>query len=297
MNGIKLDHLVSFADVVELGSFSAAAERNGLTQPAISLQIRSLERRFGVRLIERVGRRARPTAVGREVLEHVARIRAEMDAALRAAARHSAGVAGRVHLATGATACIYLLPDLLRQLRQRFPALEIVVSTGDTADLQREIEANRVDVGLLTLPVSGAALAVTPLMEDAFVAVDAAANPRLPECVTPAVLSALPLVVYGPGGNTRRVVDRWFAQAGVPLRPVMELGNVEAIKELVGAGLGCAVLPGLAVPADGPGPRLIRRTLTPPLTRRLALVMRHDKPVTRALGEVVRALEGLAGGG
>ncbi len=72
MRGLNLDHLRTFAQVIELGSFSAAAERGGVTQPAVSLQIRQLERRFGLKLVERVGRRAGPTAAGRELLAHIA---------------------------------------------------------------------------------------------------------------------------------------------------------------------------------------------------------------------------------
>ena len=74
MDRLNLDHLKTFADVVELGSFSAAADRLSLTQPAVSLQVRQLERRLGTMLIERVGRKARPTAAGTELLLHATRI-------------------------------------------------------------------------------------------------------------------------------------------------------------------------------------------------------------------------------
>src|SRR5690606_12777855 len=116
MRGLNLDHLRIFLDVIELGSFSAAADKHGLTQPAVSLQVRQLERRYGLRLAER-----------------------SMQA-------HSAQVVGRVRLGTGATACTYLLPPLLADLRRRFPALEIVASTGNTADVLRGIEANTLDI-------------------------------------------------------------------------------------------------------------------------------------------------------
>ena len=82
MRDLSLDQLRSFTDVVELGSFSAAAERRGLTQPAISLQLRQLERRLGVRLIERVGRRAGPTAAGMALIAHARRIERAVGEAL-----------------------------------------------------------------------------------------------------------------------------------------------------------------------------------------------------------------------
>jgi DNA-binding transcriptional LysR family regulator len=101
----------------------------------------------------------------------------------------------------------------------------------------------------------------------------------------------LPLLLYEPGGNTRRLVDAWFARAGVTLQPVMSLGSVEAIKELVGAGLGCAVLPRMAI---RPGEALQVRSLNPPLHRELALVLRQDKPLRRELKETITALQALA---
>ncbi|WP_026868647.1 LysR family transcriptional regulator [Inquilinus limosus] len=288
MRGLNLDQLRTFAEVVRAGSFSGAAARLNLTQPAVSLQVRQLETRLGVRLVERVGRRATPTAAGRELLVHAGRIEAEVAAAAEAMAAHAGGAAGRVRLGTGATACIYLLPPVLRALRRRLPSLEIVVSTGNTAGILRLLEENALDLGLVTLPAPGRAFSVTPLMEEEFVAVAPAEADDLPPAVTPAALAARPVVLYEPGGHTRRIVDDWFARAGISPKPVMELGSVEAIKELVGAGLGCAVLPSMAVEqAAG----LVTHPLSPRLYRRLGLVLRRDKPLSRGLRETVAALQ------
>jgi DNA-binding transcriptional LysR family regulator len=91
MRRLSLDHLHTFADVVELGSFSAAARRLNLTQPAVSLHIKQLEARLGVRLIERIGRRAHPTAAGRDLIGHVQRVDAAVAGALDAVADHRDG--------------------------------------------------------------------------------------------------------------------------------------------------------------------------------------------------------------
>src|SRR5437588_574393 len=139
MRGLNLDHLRTFAAVVDQKSFSAAASRLGVTQPAVSQRVRQLEQRYGVKLIERVGRRAAPTAAGTELLSHARNIETALAAANDAMAPHARGAAGRVRLGTGATACIYLLPVALRDLRRRFPALEIVVSTGNTPDMLRAV--------------------------------------------------------------------------------------------------------------------------------------------------------------
>lgn len=294
MRDFKLDQLQTFTEVIALGSFSAAAERLRVSQPAVSLQVRQLEKRLGVRLIERVGKRATPTAAGAELIDHAKRIAETVSAALDGMAAQAGGALGRIRIGTGATACIYLLPPVLRDLRQRFPTLEITVRTGNTADVLKALEENTLDVGLVTMPARGRMFEVTPILDDAFVAIAAADDDPLPEVVTPAVLAKLPTVLYEAGGNTRRVVDDWFARAGIALTPVMELGSVEAIKELVGAGLGCAVLPGTSVRTPGQRPAIVSHTLSPKLHRKLALVVRRDKILTKGLREAIKALQGLA---
>jgi DNA-binding transcriptional LysR family regulator len=291
MRGLSLDQLETFATVAELGSFSAAAARLNLTQPAISFQIRQLERRLGLRLVERVGRKVRPTAAGLDLLPYVRQIDAAVMSAIEAMTFHAQGIAGRVRLGTGATACIYLLPALLSELRQRFPLLEIVVRTGNSPDILHALEDNTLDAALVTLPAPGRMFAVDKLLDDEIVAVF---PPGLdpPRAASPAALAELPVLLYEPGGNARRVIDDWFGRAGVALKPVMELGSIEAIKELVAAGLGCGLLPKLAI-RDGEGGDVTVRSLAPPLHREIGLVLRRDKVPDHGLRELVRALSSL----
>src|SRR5579885_1637660 len=263
MPGLNLDRLRAFVYVIELGSFSAAAERLDVSQPAISLQIRELEKNVGVRLIERIGRRAAPTAAGEELLVHARRIHAGVEAALDAMARHANGTIGRIRIGIGATACIYFLPPILRTLRSRFPALDVVVSTGNTSDVLKMIEDNALDIGLVTLPVSGRFFEVQPLLS-------------------------------GSGANPGDSIEQWATGAGVSRRPVVELDSVEAIKEIVGAGLGCGVVPKMAVTAAASRRRLVVRFLSPRLSRKLAIVMRRDKTLHRGLRELVGAMRSFA---
>lgn len=293
MRGLNLDHLRIFSHVIELGSFSAAAERHGLTQPAVSLQVRQLERRFGLKLAERVGRRISATSAGLELLTHIRSIDAALTQAEEAMTARAAHVSGRIRLGTGATACTYLLPPMLGELRRRFPALDIVASTGNTAEMLRALEANTLDIGLVTLPAPGRMFDVTPVLDDEFVAIFPADHPDIPATITPQSLGRLPLVLFEPGARTRRLVDDWFEAADVAVKPVMELGNTEAMKEIVAAGLGCAVLPRLAVSGSGQRNALVVRSLTPHLSRTLAVVVRRDKPLNRGLKHLHDALKAL----
>lgn len=230
MQRLNLNHLHTFAQVIQHGSFSAAAQRLGLTQPAVSLHIRQLEARLNLRLIERVGKRIKPTSAGSTLLEHIGRIDAVVEDALLDLSSHAQGVAGQVVIGTGATACIHLLPPLLQVLRRQFPALDVRVSTGNTDGILRAVEENRLDLALVTLPAAGRSLSVTPLLDDEFVAIFSHEQQDLPAVVTAQALGDWPLVVFEAGSSTRLLIDEWYLQAGLRVKPVMELGSIEAIK-------------------------------------------------------------------
>jgi len=97
-------------------------------------------------------------------------------------------------------------------------------------------------------------------------------------------------VLFEPAANTRKLVDRWFAAEGLQPRPVMELGSVEAMKEMVAAGLGYAIVPGMAMTGRGAHPELKASRLNPRMHRALAIVVRRDKPVSKALRVVLDAI-------
>lgn len=287
----SLTQLQTLAEVAQAGSFLAAARKLGLTQPAVSLRIRELEQVVGLRLIERLGRKATPTTAGAMLLGFVREIETTLDEALRALASQAEGVAGQVRLGTGATACIHLLPPLLRALKERYPAIEITVRTGNSAEMLAALGDNALDVAVVTLPAPGRGFAVTPLVEDEMVAIFAADRPPSDD-VTPAFFARQPaLLLYELAGNSRRLIDQWFRQSGEMAKPGMELGSIEAIKKMVGAGLGPSIVPAMAV-KDEAG--LAVRSLVPRLERRLGLVLRRDKVPDRALKATIAALEGLA---
>ncbi|CAM3418905.1 LysR family transcriptional regulator [Paracidovorax anthurii] len=284
-----LDQLEVFLQVLEAGSFSAAADRLGVSQPAVSLQVRQLERRLGVRLIERVGKRVAPTPAGAELRHHGQGVQAAVRAASEAVRAHAAGVTGTVRLGTGATACLHFLPAVLRGLRQLHPTLQVVVSTGNTADCLQQVEHNLLDMALVTLPAARRALYVRPVLQDPFAAIapPGAALPRTH--VRPRDWQEAPLVLFEPAAHTRALIDAWFVAGGPKPRPVMELGSVEAIKEMVASGLGYSIVPAMSL-RDADRLRLQVRPLRPALARSLGLVVRQDKPMARGMQALADAI-------
>jgi DNA-binding transcriptional LysR family regulator len=293
-NGVDLNPapLRSLQEIARLGSFSRAAAALHLSQPAVSHQIRGLEARLGVPLLERVGKRAALTRAGELLLEHARRALAELETAATAV-RHLAGVvSGRVRIGTGATASIYLLPPILRRLRSRYREIEIIVVTGNSNDITAGVAANELDMGLVTLPVHGRSLTVSPFCVDPLVAI-APPDRRWPRggVLTAADLAQHPLILYERGGTIRRVIDEWLRRGGVVPRVAMELGSSEAIKKLVEAGLGLSITPAITVRDEVRRGSLRALRLSPLLHRRLGIVRRRDKPANPALDAVLGALK------
>src|SRR5712691_3531187 len=137
---LQVTHLRTLQAIARHGSFSRAAQALNLTQPAVSMQVRHLERSLGLPLLERVGKRAFPTRAGEVLLAHADRALRELEA-------------GGVRLGTSASISIYLLPPALRRFRTRYPDTEVVVVTGNASEITRSIVANTLDVGIVSLPV------------------------------------------------------------------------------------------------------------------------------------------------
>jgi DNA-binding transcriptional LysR family regulator len=289
-------HVRTLQAIARSGGFSRAGEILHLSQPAISHHVRHLERVLGVPLLVRRGRRASPTEAGAVLLEHAGRAFKVLDEAREAIQRLRGRVAGRVTVGTGATASIYLLPALLRRLRARHPDLELVVVTGNAGEIASAVSRGELDVGVVTLPIAvGRGLLVSPFYVDRLVAIappDRRWRRRAP--MTAAELAREPVILYERGGTIRRVVDDWFRRGRATPRVAMELGNAEATKKLVGAGLGLSVVSEIAVKADARAGALNLIPLRPALHRRIGIVRRRERSPRPALLAFMTALESAA---
>jgi DNA-binding transcriptional LysR family regulator len=292
--------LRSLQAVVRHGSFSRAAEAIHLSQPAVSTHVRRLEAELGVTLVERMGKRAFPTPAGELVLRYGQDAVARFEAGLEAVRRLRGRVAGRVRLGTGATVSIHLLPRVLRRFRDRYPEVELSVVTGNTPEIAAAVVNHDLDAALATLPVHGRELVVSPFFRDELVAIaapsragwaGAGAGRNRGRAVSPRQLAEHPLILYERGGRIRQVTDRWFERAGCRPRVAMELGNAEAIKELVAAGLGVSLISAVAVRREVEARRLIALGLAPALHRDIGLIRRRAQgPPSPALAAFLDVL-------
>ncbi len=294
MRSVNPDHLRALAEVVAQGSFTRAAKRLNLAQPTISLQIRELEMRLGVRLVDRMGKRAFATAAGRELIEHAERLAREGERLLAAMRRHRDGWLGQVRIGSSTTALIYHLPPVLARLRKEHPNIELVVTTGTTTGVVERMLRNEIDLGVVSLPINERVLDLVPLMTEPMVAIFSDRTEGLPSKVTPQYLLQHTLILEYSRAHVRALIMGWLAGDGAEVRPAMELDNLEAVRRMVAAGLGASIVPAAVVSEPHAGSDIVARPLEPALTRTLVLAQRRDKPSDPALAHVREALLSLA---
>lgn len=277
----------AFVLVVREGGVTRAAERLGLTQPAVSARLRALEERIGRPLLLRRGRRLVPTAAGEELLERARPLLAlaeDLQSWIRDAGRLEAG-----RLRLGADGPFGVMP-LVAAFRHRYPRVTVELRIGNTARVGAELREGVTDAAVVMLDGPADDLATFTLSEDRLFAL-------LPRGHPPAAAASLPLarfaegavVLREPGSATRAVLEKALAAAGLRVRPVLELGSREAVREAVAAGLGAGVVFGGEQPPD---PRLVLVPidgLERPVPRVLACL-----PARRRL-RVTSALFALAG--
>ena len=291
---LGLAPLRALAAVARHGSFSRAAAELRLTQPAVSMQVKQLETRVGLPLLERVGKRAMPTRAGELMLAHAARAFLELEAGVEQVRRLRGIVAGRLRIGTSASISIYLLPPMLRRFRTRYPETELLIVTGNATEIVSAVSRNELDLGIVSLPVRSRELSVTPFYRDELVAIAPPGRQwRGRRTIGPAELAREPLILFERGATLRRVIDTWFQRAGAPPSRVMEMGNTEAIKKLVQAGLGLSVTSWFSAKSEVTRSALVAMQLAPPLHRQLGVVRRRDKTPTPALDAFLQAIDEL----
>lgn len=237
-----------FATVARLGNFTRAAELLYLTQPTVSQQIAALEVQLGAQLIERLPRRLRLTPAGAALLPYAEQILALAEEASEAA-RAAAGLADRtLRLGAGHTLATYLLPDLLSRYRELYPQRLARISVGNTAELLELVAADVVELALVGSPAEHAKVLVTPFMHDRLVVIVAPEDAWAARSeVDLAELNQRVLLTREPGSALHATVERLLGPGLLNGDRVILLGETEAIKRSVEAGLGVALIQGIAV--------------------------------------------------
>jgi DNA-binding transcriptional LysR family regulator len=298
---VTLRQLESFLAVARARSFRKAAGTLALSQPALSQQIKELERELGLAIFDRLGRTVQLTQAGRLLEEHAPRIFAALEGAQEAIRELSGLRRGSVLLGGSTTPGIYLLPWLLGEFKNRYPEVDVSLRIANTRQIEELIRTGELDLGIVGGHLANTKeTCVEASLEDTIVLIVPPGHRwarRRP--IAPELLQEECLLTREEGSATRRVIEAALARGGVMLRACLELGHTEAIKQGVRAGLGVALVSRHAVRSELESGQLLGVALRGLSIRRHFHVIRHEakslSPTARAFLEFLREHRALRG--
>ena len=293
---MQLETLKIFCDLAATQSFSQAAERNFVTQSAVSQQVRGLEERFKRRLLERVrGRReVRLTDAGVAFYEesrNVLAAYAQLQERLRAL---DGNVSGTVRVATVYSIGLHELPPAVRRFMALYPSARIDLEYSRTTRIVRDVLSGAVELGVLAYPEKRRGLEVVPLPGDRLVLICPPSHPLASRRkVKAAELQGQDFVLFERDIPTRRAIDRILKSHGVTVRRVAEFDNIETIKRAVEVGFGLAIVPRPSVIDEQQRGQLSVVALAgTEWTRSVGIIHRSDRQPTAAARKFIELLKG-----
>ncbi|MFL5921470.1 MAG: selenium metabolism-associated LysR family transcriptional regulator [Gaiellaceae bacterium] len=246
--------LAAFCAVVERKSFSQAAERLGVTQPAVSLQVRSLEKRLGRKLLDRSGRRVEPTEAGAALYRSAQRmLQLEEQLVDELQAADGGELGGTLHVGASTGPGSTVVPLLLCEFQRANPSVAVSLSISDTQSVVERVAERELELGVVGAARRHRGVVFEPFFRDEVVLAVPPGHAFAGRTLTLAQLRNEPLIVMQEGAGVRQVIEDELRKAGVRLRdlePRLELGLQESAKAAVVAGYGVTFISRAAVAAD-----------------------------------------------
>lgn len=289
-----LDRLKAFHAVVKYGGFERATESIRLSQPAISLRVKGLEKELGVELFSRLGSRARLTDAGRTVEEYTTRLMIVLNEMTQAIDELKGLKRGQLRCGATTTYAVHLLPKVLVQFKKRFPNIEVMLVGGKTAEIEKKILAEDIDIGLVTVtPTTPGSLRIFHLLTDELVLVTPRDHPLAKlHRVSLKRIESLPLILREKGSLQRRTIDQCFRASGISYRCIMEIESAEAIKRAVAEGLGCSIVSFCSIQTERKmGILAYARISRAPMKREFIAIMHKDKSLSGPLKPFLELLK------
>jgi len=279
--------LAAFCAVVERKSFSQAAERLGVTQPAVSLQIRALEERLGQRLLDRSGRSVEPTEAGARLYRNAQRmLQLEEHLLQDVAATRQGELTGTLAIGASTGPGAHLVPLLLCEFQLDHPALRVALSIFDTQAVIDRVAARELELGVVGALRRNRSLDFEPLARDEIVLAVPPDHPAAGRELTLEELQREKLIVMQEGAGVRQVVDEELRRAGLRIRGLqsqLELGLQESVKSAVAGGYGAAFISRTAIEGElAAGTLGSARVAGIEPSRQLYVVRAKGRPMTRA---------------
>ena len=234
--------LATFCAVVERKSFSQAAERLGVTQPAVSLQIRALEKRLGRQLFDRSGRRVEPTEAGLRLYRGAQRLLAlEEQLVEEVTGDDETEISGRLELGSSSGPGGAILPLLLCDFHAAHPAVTVALTVLDTSAVVELVASRELELGIVGAARRHRSVTFEPFFRDEVVLATPPGHRFANRTITLEELGSEPLIVMQEGAGVRQVIEDELRRAGTRLRDLdvqLELGLQESVKSAVAGGYG-----------------------------------------------------------
>jgi DNA-binding transcriptional LysR family regulator len=291
---LNLSHLSVIHAVAEELNVSRAAERLMVSQPAVSKQLRELEREIGTPLFDRLPRGVRPTQAGAILADYAKRIFELAGEAEQRIADLRGLQRGELRIGSSTTIAVYLLPPVFVAFRKAHPGVKLTVEIANTTEIQERLAAGELDVALTEGQADERDFEVTAFMTDELIAIASPKHPlaKMKKPIPAATLLREPFIVREPGSGTRDVVEKTLEQYGLSLTPVMSVGSTIVIKRAVEAGVGVAFVSRLTCQLELKARKLVEiKTSDLKITRplhRLRVRGRYEGP---AVAEFDRLLQ------
>ena len=295
---MNLNHLAVFYAVAEEGSVTRAANRLHISQPAVSKQLRDLEKSVGAALFHRLSTGVRLTDAGELLHGYARQMFALEDEAQSALRQLRALERGRLRVGASTLIADYVLPRVCARFHRAHPGVELRMEVVNSREVARRLKNNAIEVALVDGPDEWADLHSDVWGDDALVAIAPPEHPLTRKPLTPQELSraplCAPLLLREEGSGVRAGVEAWLFPEGQPARAV-SLGSHEAIRRAVVQGMGVAVLPARVVESDLQGGQLVALDITGgsphhPL-RRLRVPGSYESRAAREFWRLLRAGE------
>ena len=251
MAEINFHRLFIFHTVARLGSFTKAASDLNISQPAVSIQVKELERSLDTTLLIRLRSGVSLTDTGETVFDYTRRIFTLADEMTNAIQDLTGLESGRLTIGSSSTPGEYIMPLVIGRFRERYPKVEVSLAISNTRTVIDQIISRELDLGMAGAPVDIRGLASFPYVNDEVVLVSSPTHPiARRRRLTLRDVADEPYVMREVGSATRRTAEEHFASMGVRVRVVMELGSNEAVKRAASAGLGLGVVSKFSVGPD-----------------------------------------------
>src|SRR4051812_1171390 len=279
--------LVAFCEVVERGSFSLAAERLGVTQPAVSLQVRALEKRLGAQLLDRSGRRVAPTEAGLRLYRGAQRLLAlEEQLVDDVAGADDGDLTGELAIGASTGPGGIVMATLLCEFQQRHPGLHVALHVHDTQRVVELVADRALELGVVGATPRTRGVQFEPFFRDEVILVCPPDHVFAGRTVTLDELRGEPLIVMQEGAGVRQVLEEELRGQGLRLRDLdvrVELGLQESVKTAVQRGYGLTFISGTSVEAELEAGTLAAAHVEgfAPV-REISLVRAAGRPATRA---------------